>query len=226
MCFILHHFSKSVFCFIISWWCRQKFALCCFAASGMCTHERICLWLSSDFSSVVLFSYWYNDRTWPLCLLQICMVVLFVFPEILKNFYATREACPSFPLKLSCCDTVFQWMRTRQREALKSYNILISSRSSGTEVSEELSVIDLIILPLCVYQGVTFCIKYLIPAASFSSMTSTHLCWSMTFIHMHQDCVGVLIIRNTVYKHTSHNSSFGVDPQHCTDLDALQIGAG
>lgn len=43
----------------------------------------------------------------------------------------------------------------------------------------------LIKFPLCVYQRVTFCINYLIPAASLSSMTSTHLCLSMTFIHIY-----------------------------------------
>lgn len=92
ICFIWHHLSKSVFCFIISLWCRQKFHICCFAASGMSKHERICLRLSSDFSSVLLFSYCYNDRTWPLnsqrsdLFVQFCMVMLFIFPEIFRVF--------------------------------------------------------------------------------------------------------------------------------------------
>lgn len=92
ICFIWHHLSKSVFCFIISLWCRQKFHICRFAASGMSKHERICLRLSSDFSSVLLFSYCYNDRTWPLnsqrsdLFVQFCMVMLFIFPEIFRVF--------------------------------------------------------------------------------------------------------------------------------------------
>lgn len=58
----------------------------------MSTHERICLWLNSDFSSVMLFSYCYNDRTWLLhsqrsdLFVEFCMAVLFIFPEIVRVF--------------------------------------------------------------------------------------------------------------------------------------------
>lgn len=102
MCFIWHHFSKSVFSFIISWWCRQKFDLCCFAASGISTHERICLWLSNDFSSVILFFffYGYNDRTWLLHSQRSDLFVTDLYSGDLylsrdtQNFYTTLEACP------------------------------------------------------------------------------------------------------------------------------------
>lgn len=132
MCFVGCHFSKSVFSFINSWWCRQSFDLCCSAASGTCTRERICLWLSSDFSSVMLFSDCDNDRTWLLHSRRSDLFVSDLYggalylprdtPIFLCNSWSASKAC--FPLKLSCCDTVFQWLRTRQLETRKKGNLI------------------------------------------------------------------------------------------------------
>lgn len=129
MCLLWHHFTKSVFCFIISWWCRQKFDLYCFAASGLCAHERICLWLSSDFSSVMLCSYCYNDRTWPLHSQCSDLFVSDLYGGALylltdtQNFYATLEACPKRALRRSSpAETRFSngWERGSEKQRNKA----------------------------------------------------------------------------------------------------------
>lgn len=49
------------------------------------------------------------------------------YSDFLCNSWRASKAC--FPLKLSCCDTVFQWLRTRQLETTKKRQFNLEIRS-------------------------------------------------------------------------------------------------
>lgn len=80
-------------------------------------------------NAVFLLLQWQNlavafSALWFICYRFVwwCTLSSQRFSNFLCNSWSASKAC--FPLKLSCCDTVFQWLRTRQLETTKKGSLI------------------------------------------------------------------------------------------------------